>query len=179
MEARTIHDLLDDAISEEVISTETERNSLRVLLVKLLESEGLLRTASTSHVDDAESPLLVGSMYIDHGELSWSLLVDTASIIVSFLGGGVTGPVGVGLASLDLARAIWKNCMKLSSQQVAIVAHLRRVQKPTALDELAKAVTAASAEIMEDVTNLTAMGILRRDPQSLYTVDDAKLGGVL
>ncbi len=41
METRTVHDLLDATISEEVISTETERNSLRVLLLKLLESEGL------------------------------------------------------------------------------------------------------------------------------------------
>jgi hypothetical protein len=175
MTKRSVHDLLDTTISEEIISTEADRNSLRVLLVRLLESEGLLETAPGLPLDDVESPFLLGSMYIDHGELGWSMLVDTASIIVSLLGGGATGTVGAGLASLDLARSIWKNCMKLSARQLAIVAHLRRTQKPAGPDDVAVAISAANAEIRDDLARLAEIGILRRDSQSLYTVDTAKL----
>jgi len=176
MRKKTVHDLLDATISEDIIVTETERNHLRMLLLKLLESEGLVRSAPTSHVDTYESPLLIGSMYIDHDELSWPMIVNTASIIVSFLGGGMTGHIGAGLSSLDLVRSIWKNCMKLSAQQLAIVAHLRRFHKPTSIDDLADALNVKSPEIIDDVTYLTAVSILRCDHESHYTVDETKLG---
>jgi hypothetical protein len=174
---KTLFELLDAVIQPDAFPSEEARTIARATITQLLHENRLLRSADNIPVDPSESPLLLGNLYIDHGELAWSALIDLASIVLALADGGPITYPAIGLASLDLARAVWKNAKKLTPPELSVFSWLSKHPGLQRRAKVIKSVSCNPTQAALAIRSLEGAGLIQTDPTGGVSLLPAKLIG--